>query len=257
MQILKDQDMIKKRKLGAIVLAGGKGKRMNSNHSNKVTLPLGKKPMIVHGINLLKKLKIKKIVVVVGFKKESVIKILNKDVIYAIQRKRLGTAHAASCGFKKIPKDIDDVLIINGDDSAFYTVSLIKKLINKHYKSDAQFTFLTIKKDDPTGLGRVVRDDNKKLIAIVEEKDAVPSQKLIKEVNPSCYIFKTSFLRKYLKKVEKSKFTGEYYLTRLIRLGIKNNVKIETMPVGNIPWRGVNTKDELLEAERLFKTKRN
>ncbi len=249
--------MTKKRKLGAIVLAGGKGKRMNSNHSNKVTLLLGKKPMILHGVNLLKKLDIKKIVVVVGFRKESVMKALNKDVDYALQRKRLGTAHAASCGFKKIPKNISDVLIINGDDSAFYTVSLIKKLINKHYRTNAQFTFLTIKKDDPTGLGRVVRDKSKKLVAIVEEKDAAPSQKLIKEVNPSCYIFKTSFLKNYLKKVEKSKFTNEYYLTRLIRLGIKDNVKIETMPVGNIPWRGVNTKEEFLEAERLFKTKRN
>ncbi len=247
--------MIKKRKLGAIVLAAGKGKRMNSSNSNKVTLFLGDKPMILHGVNLLKKLNTDKIVVVVGFAKDSVMKILNSDVIYAVQRRRLGTAHATKCGFNKMPKNIDDVLVINGDDSAFYTVSLMKKLIKKHYQSNAQFTFLTIEKDDPMGLGRVVRDKNKKLIAIVEEKDAAPCQKLIKEVNPSCFIFKSSFLRKYLKKVEKSKFTNEYYLTRLIRLGIKDNLKIETMPVGKITWRGVNTKDELIEAEKLFKNK--
>lgn len=243
---------INKKRLGAIILAAGKGKRMNSSDHNKVTLKLGNKPMVLHAVELFKKLKVDKIVVVVGFAKKSVIEILKNKVIFAEQRKRLGTGHAVFCALKILPKNIDDVLVVNGDDSAFYTKELIDKLINHHYKTDSAFTFLTIKKDDPFGLGRVIRDKNDNLVSIIEEKDANEEQKKIKEINTSCYVFKTAFLRKYISKIEKSKFTGEYYLTSLISLGQKNNEKINTLNAGNIPWRGVNTRDELIEAQKLF-----
>src|ERR1035437_3554249 len=117
------------RSLGTIILAAGKGRRMDSKEVNKVALRLADKPMIVHAINLLEELTIKHIIVVVGFAKKSVIDILGNKVIFAEQSKRLGTAHAVSCGFKKMPKDVTDILVINGDDSAFYTKNTIKKLI--------------------------------------------------------------------------------------------------------------------------------
>lgn len=243
---------MEKRNIGAIILAAGKGKRMNSKSVNKVALPLADKPMIAHAIALLEKAGIKKVVVVVGFAKKSVMDILGERVIFAEQKKRLGTAHAVSCGLNKMPKDTEDILVINGDDSALYTQNIIGKLINTHFDSGASFTFLTIEREDPFGLGRVVRNDKGKVLAVVEEKDASEAQREIKEVNPGCYLFKVSFLRKYLKKVEKSKVTGEYYLTSLIDIGIKNKETIETLKAGFIPWRGVNTKDELLEAERLY-----
>lgn len=238
--------------LGAIVLAAGKGKRMNSKSVNKVTLYLADKPMIVHTVSLLEKVGIKEIVVVVGFAKKSVMGVLGGKIIFAEQRKRLGTGHAALCGLKKLPKDVKDVLIINGDDSAFYPHSLIKKLIQMHFLSNAAITFLTIEKDNPFGLGRIARDNAGQVVAIVEEKDATSTQREIKEINPGCYILKVDFLKKYLTKIQKSKITGEYYLTSIIDLGIKNSEKIETLKGGYIPWRGVNTKDELAEAEKLF-----
>ena len=238
--------------LGAIVLAAGKGKRMNSKSVNKVALHLADKPMIVHTVSLLENVGIKDIVVVVGFAKKSVMGVLGSKIIFAEQKKRLGTGHAALCGLKNLPQNVEDVLIINGDDSAFYPQSLINKLIEMHFLSDAGITFLTIEKDNPFGLGRIERDKNGKVIAIVEEKDATPTQRKIKEINPGCYILKVNFLRTYLSKIEKSKITGEYYLTSIVDLGIKNNQKIETLNGGPIAWRGVNTKDELQEAERLF-----
>ena len=241
-----------KAKLGAIILAAGKGKRMNSKNINKVVLSLAKKPMIVHTISLLEKVSIKEIVIVVGFAKESVMSLLGSEVIFAEQKKRLGTAHAVLCGLKKMPEDIDDVLVVNGDDSAFYSKDLINDLINTHFSSNASLTFLTIDKKNPSGLGRVVRDGKGKVIAIVEEKDATQSERQIKEINPGCYIFKVHFLKKYLKTVKKSEVTGEYYLTDLIDIGIRNNEKIEAFRGGSLPWRGVNTKKELLEAEKLF-----
>jgi bifunctional UDP-N-acetylglucosamine pyrophosphorylase/glucosamine-1-phosphate N-acetyltransferase len=240
------------KKLGAIILAAGKGKRMNSKSVNKVVLSLADKPMIVHAINLLQSINIKEIVVVVGFAKKSVISLLGNEIIFAEQKKRLGTAHAVSCGLRKVPDYVTDVLIINGDDSAFYTKNIIDNLIKIHFLSTAALTFLTIDKENPLGLGRVVRGDNGRVISIIEEKDASEDQRLIKEINPGCYIFKVSFLKKYLKKVVKSKISGEYYLTSLIGIGIANNETIETLKGGALPWRGVNTKEELLEAEKLF-----
>lgn len=240
------------RQLGVIILAAGKGKRMNSSTVNKVVLPLADKPMITHTITLLEKIQIKHIVVVVGFAKKSVMDILGNKVIFAEQVKRLGTAHAVSCGLKKMPKDVTDVLVINGDDSAFYTKAIIQELINLHLSSNASLTMLTIEKDNSSGLGRIVRDQNGNILAVVEEKDATQEQKKIKEVNPACYIFKIEFLNKYLKKVKKSEVTGEYYLTSLIDIGIQNREKIEIFRGGQIAWRGVNTKDELQEAEKMF-----
>jgi bifunctional UDP-N-acetylglucosamine pyrophosphorylase/glucosamine-1-phosphate N-acetyltransferase len=77
-------------------------------------------------------------------------------------------------------------------------------------------------------------------------------QRKIKEINPACYIFKVAFLRQYLKKVKKSPVSGEYYLTSLIDIAIKNKEKLEAVAGGKISWRGINTPQELKEAEKLF-----
>jgi bifunctional UDP-N-acetylglucosamine pyrophosphorylase/glucosamine-1-phosphate N-acetyltransferase len=238
-------------KLGAIILAAGKGSRMNSKKINKVALHLGDKPMIMHTVELLEELNIDEIIVVVGFAKNSVTDILGDRVSIAEQSKRLGTAHAV---YRALPlvKNSEDILVLNGDDSAFYSKEVIEKLVQKHKVDDSEFTFLTIDTDNPHGLGRVVRDKEGNVEAIVEEKDATDKQRKIKEVNPGCYIFKVSFIKKYLPKVKKSPVTGEYYLTSLIDMGIHNKEKIETLKAGSIKWRGVNTKDELEEAEKLL-----
>ena len=238
--------------LGAIILAAGKGSRMKAKSVNKVAMHLADKPMILHTVDLLHGLDVKDIIVVVGFAKQSVMKLLDGGVIFAEQKKRLGTAHAVSIALKKINENIEHVIVLNGDDSAFYSKKVINNLIEKHKKENSAFTFLTIEKENPFGLGRVVRNNKGNVISVVEEKDASKKQRGIKEVNPGCYIFSVKFLKKYLPKVEKSEITNEYYLTSLIGIGIKNNEKIETLKAGNLIWRGVNTKEELNEADNLL-----
>ncbi len=243
--------------LGAIILAAGKGSRMKAKTVNKVAMHLADKPMILHTVELLHGLSVKNIIVVVGFAKQSVMRLLDGGVIFAEQKKRLGTAHAVSVALKKINENIKHVIVLNGDDSAFYSKKVISNLIEKHKKENSAFTFLTIEKENPFGLGRVVRNNNGTVISVVEEKDASKKQRGIKEVNPGCYIFSVDFLRKYLPKVEKSEITNEYYLTSLIGIGIKNNEKIETVKAGNLTWRGVNTKEELNEADNLLVNLKN
>jgi len=245
--------MTQNRIIGAIVLAAGKGSRMKSKTVNKVTLPIADKPMIVHSVELLEKLTIHPIVIVVGFAKKSVMNILGEKVYFAVQTKRLGTAHAAAQGLKVLETmSVDDVLVVQGDDSAFYKEETISNLIKKHIDTNAVLTFLTIEKENPFGLGRVVRDEQGGLHKIVEEKDASEEEKKIKEINPACYVFSVKFLHEYLPKIQKSSITGEYYITSLIDLAITHGEIVETVQAGNIPWRGVNTPDELKEAESMF-----
>lgn len=240
-------------KIAGIVLAAGKGKRMRAKNINKVAHRLGDKPMVTYAIDLLETIKINPIIIIVGFAKKSVMDILGSRVLFAEQKKRLGTAHAVLCGLRELNPDVKDVLVLNGDDSAFLKKETIENLIKKHTEKKSSVTFLTIELNNPEGLGRIVRDKEGKLLAIIEDKDAKDGIKNIKEINPACYVFKLSFLKKYLKKIPKSKVTGEYYLTSLIDMAIKNNERIEIVRNNKIPWRGINTMEELKEAEKLWK----
>lgn len=244
------------RKFAAIILAAGKGKRMNATSVNKVVYPIAGKPMILHSVELLEKVNINPIIIVVGFAKESVQEVLiNKNVLFTEQEEQLGTAHALECGLKELPSDITDVLVIQGDDSAFYTKDIIQKLINRQVESNAAVTLLTLFVKNPEGLGRIVRDESGKITGIVEEKDATSVQREIHEINPACYVFSVDFLRQFLPTIEKSSVTGEYYLTSLLDIALQNNKKIETIQEDEAVWRGINTPDELEEAEKLFLSK--
>ncbi len=239
--------------LGAIILAAGKGIRMQATKINKVVYPLANRPMILHTVELLESLKMSSIIVVVGFAKESVIDVLqDHSVTFAEQPEQLGVANALSFGVEKIPDEVQNVLVVNGDDSALYAKDLLEKLIDRHLDTSSALTLLTIQLLNPFGLGRIIRDKNGEVIRIVEEKDATDEERKIQEINTGCYIFRVDFLKRYLHKIEKSKATGEYYLTDLIELAAKNNEKITSIKGNNIKWRGVNTQAELDEAEKLF-----
>ena len=244
------------RKLGAIILAAGKGKRMNSTDVNKVTLNLANKPIILRIVEFMHSVDINDIVVVVGFAKESVISALDgQDVLFAEQKELLGTGHAAQMALDTIPEDVTDVFVVYGDDAVFYRDDhrdIMQRLFDKHLSSEAAFTFLTIEQDDPTALGRIVRKADGSLEAIVEEKDATEEQKKITEINPGCFVFSVAFLKEYLPQVHKSSATGEYYLTSLIDLAIHAGLQVDTLQGGNLAWRGVNTVEELAEAEKLL-----
>lgn len=242
------------KKLGAIILAAGKGKRMNAGRINKVVLLFAEKPLILHSVDLLEKMKFKEIIVVIGYAKKSVKEALNDTKVkFVEQTKRLGTANAVGKALTVIEKSITDVLVLQGDDSHFYNEKIISNMIDLHYKKKSSLTFLTIQKNNPYGLGRIVRDRFGKVVSIIEEKDANSKIKKIKEVNPACYIFKLEFLNKYLKYVPRSNITGEYYLTSLVDIALKSNIQVNSVKAGNIPWRGVNTKQELKEAEKIYK----
>lgn len=242
-----------KRNIAAIILAAGKGSRMDEKEKNKVTLLLKNKPLISFAVDLLHQMKVNPLIVVIGHAKESVINSLKgAEVIFIEQKEQLGTGHAVKIAMSKISNNITDIIILYGDDSYLYNKDILNKIIDKHIMEEAMLTFLTIKVEDASGLGRIIRDNKGEVIDIIEEKDATPEQRKIKEINPNCYIFKSAFLKKYLPLIPKSYVTGEYYLPSLIKIAGENAEKIVSVDGGFLPWKGVNTKDDLAQARNLY-----
>jgi len=242
--------------VAAVILAAGKGKRMNIQDKNKVTSLLHNRPIIIHIVDFMKKLAIRTIVVVVGHAKESVKEVLvGEDIVYVEQQEQLGTGDALKCALGVLSEEISDVYVVYGDDGVFYNdkhLPIVTQLFQKHFMSGAAVTFLTIEQENPYALGRILRDEQGEFKAIIEEKDATDEQRKITEINPGCFLFNVAFLREHLHEIEKSPVTGEYYINSIIDLALRFDLKVETVQGGRLIWRGVNTPEELLEAEKLF-----
>jgi len=237
----------------AIILAAGKGTRLKSKGVNKVTHEVGGKPMLVKGIENLRSAGIKSFVVVVGFAKESVLVLLDKDIIIAEQNIRLGTAHATKVGLAVVPKESENVLILYGDDAFFHSPETFKNLYKTHKDTKATLTFITMDMDNPTGYGRIKRDENGEIVGIIEEKNASENEKTIKEINLGCFLVSKEFLEKNIKRIKKNSASKEYYITDIIDIIAKDNKKIAGYKLKNANWQGVNTKEDLEKARSFFK----
>lgn len=244
------------KRMVAIVLAAGKGVRFNAKKINKVMYPLAGKPMIGYTVDLLKKVGFEKIIVVVGFAKESIINYLGEKFIYVKQPKRLGTAHALKCALPKLPLDTKNIFVCYADDTAFYPPQVIKKQVKLHLKNKNDLTLLTVIKNNPFGLGRIISDRQGRMIGIVEEKNATTLQKKIKEINTGCYCFKLAFLKKYLPLIKKNPVKREYYLTDIVALAIAAGKKVRTLRISQGDYfQGINTKKQLEAADLKMRKK--
>lgn len=235
----------------AIILAAGKGKRMNAKKTNKVALTLGDKPLVAHTLIHLREAGIKDIIAVVGFAAKSVKAALGQDVTYALQTKRLGTAHAVKIGLNHIPLEAQTVLTMYGDDSAFYPPALFEAIVSSHQKSQRPITLLTLSVKDPKGLGRIIRNSMGELIDIVEEKNATKSQRQLHEINTGLFCFNRNFITRHINQIRKNPVSHEYYLTDIVSLAVKAGFKVNsfTWPEDSI-WFGINTPQELLTARQ-------
>ena len=234
--------------LSAIVLAAGKGTRMKSPYP-KVLREICGRPMVSYTLENLRRAGISDIIFVIGFRKDLVIKEIKGAVKFAYQKNpKGGTADAARAGTDAISKNTDTLVVINGDDSAFYKVETIRKIISIHKERQRKLTFVSLIKKDPTGLGRVIRGKNDLIQRIVEEKDATPAERVIKEVNIGLYVFNRVWFEENISKVRKGP-QGEYYLVDIVKLAIDQGDRMATytLPDDN-EWFGVNTPEQLTEA---------
>ncbi len=230
-----------------IVLAAGKGTRMKSEHP-KALMPLLGQPLTRYVLRALEEAGIHPIIVVVGHGADRVQSALGPPYHYAIQEVQLGTGHACMQALPHIPPDATDVVVAAGD-SPLVTAEAIRALWNHHQTTGAQATVATALMDDPTGYGRIVRDAQGRVVGIVEEKDATPEQKAIREVCTSFYCFEVEVLRRALPRLSNQNAQGEYYLTDVIGLIAQEGGKVEAWlsPDPSL-LMGVNTRWELAQA---------
>lgn len=238
--------------LTAIILAAGKGTRMQSTDTNKVAMSVHGKPMLSRTISILRDSGIESIVVVVGFAKESVLPLLDDQIIIAEQTEQLGTGHAVISSLHKVPENTESVLILYGDDSFLYTPEIFQNLYNTHVEKQAKITFITMESASPTGFGRILRDELGEVVGIVEEKNATDDQKKITEINLGCYVLDKKYLEENIKGIHKNHVTGEYYITDIIDIIAQHSGKIAAYKLHDAKWHGVNTVQDLSEAEHLF-----
>ncbi len=233
--------------LSIVILAAGKGTRMNSALP-KVLQPLGDRPMLQHVIDTASQLKPSKICVVIGHGAESVQERVCSPVEWVMQTEQKGTGHAVQQALPHIPED-DDVLVLYGD------VPLTRlETLTRLMQAGEGIGLLTVDLDDPRGYGRIVRE-NGKVVAIVEEKDANEDQRAIKETNTGILSGRCSVLNELLSLTDSNNAQGEYYLTDVFALAHERGIAINTAQAAD-EWEvsGVNNKDQLTTLERQYQS---
>ncbi|HNW71669.1 MAG TPA: NTP transferase domain-containing protein [Candidatus Paceibacterota bacterium] len=244
-------------KIKIVILAGGKGTRMNHDLP-KVLVPLGGKPMVKHVIDTIKEIINEKPILIVGHKAELIQKEFGDTCDYAFQKEQLGTAHALMCA-EKACGDAKEIIVLSGDQP-FVKSKTITDSIEKFRKTKATMVLTTTLVPNFSDwckaylpLGRVLRK-NGKIIAIREYKDASEEEKEIKEINTACcYVFNADWLWKNLKKVKNNNAKKEYYLTDLFQIASEENEKIETIEMDPHESLGANSKEDLEVLEKFVK----
>ncbi len=241
-------------KINIVLLCAGKSSRLRFNLP-KVILPINGKTLLERSLFNLNKLSPSKIVVVAGFKKDLVINLVNQldypNIECVEQKEQLGTGHA----LKKASSLLDEnsvSLIVNGD-TPFIDFDTIKSALDDYKKNKSVFTIATSTPASPFGYGRILRDNEKQILDIVEERDCNSQQRLIKEVNSGLYLISTEELKKYINKIKKNK-NSEYYLTDLVNIFVRNGMRVDSIPIKDErKFININTFDDYRKAHDLDK----
>ena len=240
----------------AVVLAAGKGTRMKSNKSKLVHKIYGKE-LVKRVVETAEKSDIKDIIAVVGYKKEEVQKVLGDTVKYAYQEEMLGTGHAVLQAEEYLEGRKGKVVVLNGD-VPIIRPETIKKLIEKSIKNKEYATVLTAIYNNPTGYGRIIRDDGGNVKEIVEEKDLSEEQKSNKEINAGIYCFDIEELLKALKELKPNNAQGELYLTDVVKIMNDKGLKTGAVIVkDNTEILGVNDRMQLELLTKVLKMRIN
>ncbi len=240
----------------AVVLAAGKGTRMKSALPKVLHEILGK-PIVQYVIDSCVEIGIEKPILVIGHGAEQVKETIGDQVSYVLQEEQLGTGHAVLQAEALLQDFTGDVLIVCGD-TPLLQASTLSKLLTYHHQHTAQATVLTAIMDDPTGYGRIIRDQLGQVTSIVEEKDATDQERTIPEINTGTYCFAAEPLLAALHQLTPNNAQGEYYLTDVLALlnqsgkvvqGYRVTVADETM--------GINDRVQLAIATRKIQERIN
>ncbi len=238
-----------------IVLAAGESKRMMSQLPKVAHIAAGR-TLVGWVLEAIKPLDPANTIVVVGHGAEQVKILLPDSVIVAVQDEQLGTGHATEVGLDALSQvgDDDTVIVLYGD-MPLLTTALLQQLVDRPDAVAARL--VTADFDDPTGYGRIIRDDSGGVIRIVEERDCTPEECQVREINAGAYAFRATDLMAPLGKVSNKNVQGEYYLTDVVGILVEQGKRIEPVRTSPEEVVGINSQDQLAEAQLLLQKRIN
>jgi bifunctional UDP-N-acetylglucosamine pyrophosphorylase/glucosamine-1-phosphate N-acetyltransferase len=237
-------------------MAAGLGTRMKSNRA-KVLHQLGGLPLITHVSRTAQTLNPQSIVVVVGHQADEVERLVREDIgelaQFALQPQQRGTGDAVNAARPLLENSDSELVVLSGDVPLIKSDTL-KKLIEHHQATNSDCSVLTVRLENPSGYGRVIRDETNNFVRIVEHKDATDEERQVKEINSGIYCFNTRKLYKALRVVKPVNEQGEYYLTDVPEiLRTEGGVVTCFLHTDSREVSGINTRAELAEFENLLR----
>jgi bifunctional UDP-N-acetylglucosamine pyrophosphorylase / glucosamine-1-phosphate N-acetyltransferase len=241
--------------LSSIILAAGKGTRMHSSLP-KVLHPLMRRPLVWYSVEAAQRVTGQKPILVIGHGGQEVRKVVGEAAQFVVQEPQLGTGHAVQQTIQVLKGKTEHVLVTYAD-MPLLSDRTLKQLIETHQGQTGPVTMLTAHAQDPRGFGRVVRDSQGKIQAVIEEAQASPEQLTIRELNTGVYCFTAAWLWEALDKIPLSP-KGEYYLTDLVGIATGSGLPVEAIAMEDRnEGIGINTRVHLAEAEKVMRNRIN
>jgi len=238
-----------------VILAAGQGTRMKSKRP-KVLHQIAGQPMVRYPIEVANSIGSLRPIVVVGHGAEDVKQAIGESVSYALQSPQLGTGHAVLCAREQLDPASDLVVVLYGD-TPLITAETLKRLIAAHVQSVAAVSLITFKPHDPALYGRIIRDDQQRIIDIVEYKEATPEQRAIGEVNSGFFCYQTDWLLAHLDRLTPRPGHGELYLTDLVNIAAQAGAIVANAECDESEVLGINDRVQLAQAEKLMRERIN
>lgn len=243
--------------LTVIVLAAGGGTRMRSKTA-KVLHPIGGRSMVGHVLVAVRGCAPRRVVAVIGHQRDQVgahIAELAPEALLAVQEEQAGTGHAVRVGVEAADAREGTVLVAYGD-TPLLTAESLRAFVSEHEAAQRAVSVLSGVVDDPFGYGRVVRDEDGEVVAIVEQKDATPEQRQVREINSGIMAFDAAFLHEALPRLGNDNANGEYYLTDLLGLAREAGLTVGAHPIDDVrQTEGANDRAQLAELGRELNTR--
>jgi bifunctional UDP-N-acetylglucosamine pyrophosphorylase/glucosamine-1-phosphate N-acetyltransferase len=239
--------------LSIVILAAGQGTRMKSQLP-KVLHPLAGRPMVKYVLDVATQLEPTSLALVIGYGTQQLRQALGDEIVYVEQLEQLGTGHAVLQTREMLAGRAETVLVLCGD-TPLITRQTLEAMLARHTENKAAITLLTFRPDDPKGYGRVLRDETGKVFSIVEQKEATPKQREIREVNSSILCFRDAWLWPHLEGLQPKH--GEYYLTDVVEVAVAEGEPVATQAADTTEVMGLNDRVKLARAEALMRQRIN